>query len=149
MKSVLKVLTPVLFFTLATSWMSCSRDNNPTSSMSSLAGTWNLATMTDKLMNMTFTAGAPTNIPGLGSITRSGNIVLTDANYTATLISILAVTGQPTVADTSVGIGTYTYTNSTFFMSDTGSPTPDTLKMNWNGDNLTLEDDEIIMNLIR
>ncbi len=83
MKRIIKALTLVVLFTTCISWMNCG-DDNPLAP-SSLAGTWNLVTFTDKENNVTVNAGEATDIGGGIIFTVTGSLVLTETRYTFTL----------------------------------------------------------------
>lgn len=143
MKRTIK--TSVLFVLLVTclSWMNCGDDNNPLAP-SSLAGTWNFVSVTDKETNITTNAGDQVDL-GVGVTgTISGTIVLTETTFTLTLA--ITPTGAQPVSFTASG--TYSISGSTMTIVVNSSNNPEidlgssTATISRSGNRLTIEDVE-------
>ena len=83
MKRTIKTMLLFILFGTCISLMSCEDDDNPLSP-SSLAGTWNLVSFTDKASNFTVTAGEPTDMGQGMTMTITGSLVLTETRFTMT-----------------------------------------------------------------
>lgn len=143
MKRIIKALTLVVLFATCISWMNCGDDDNPLAP-SSLAGTWNLVTFTDKEDNFTVNAGEATDI-GVGVIiTVTGSLVLTETRYTFTMSITFSIPGLPET-ETETSTGTYSISGSTLTIVEDGTGETDTSTISTSGDRLTLEDDEVKM----
>jgi len=138
MKRIIKALTLVVLFATWISWMNCGDDDNPLAP-SSLAGTWNLVSFTDKENNVTVNAGEATDIGGGIIFTVTGSLVLTETRYTFTLS--LTLSGFGTETETSTG--TYSISGSTLTIVEDGTGETETITISTSGDQLTLEDDEV------
>ena len=143
MKCIIKALTLVVLFATCISWMNCG-DDNPLAP-SSLAGTWNLVTFTDKEDNFTVNAGEATDI-GQGTIfTVTGSLVLTETRYTFTLSLTVSIPGFPPETETLTSTGTYSISGSTLTIVEDGTGETGTVTISTSGDRFTLEDDEVTM----
>ncbi len=141
MKCIIKALTLVVLFATCISWMNCGDDDNPLAP-SSLAGTWNLVTFTDKENNVTVNAGEATDIGGGILFTVTGSLVLTETRYTFTLSITFSIPGFPPDTETITSTGTYSISGSTLTIVEDGTGETDTITISTSGDQLTLEDVE-------
>ena len=141
MKRIIKALTLVVLFATCISCMNCGDDDNPLAP-SSLAGTWNLVTFTDKENNVTVNAGEATDIGGGILFTVTGSLVLTETRYTFTLSITFSIPGFPPETDTETSTGTYSISGSTLTIVEDGTGETDTITISASDDRLTLEDDE-------
>ena len=142
MKRIIKALTLVVLFATCISWMNCGDDDNPLAP-SSLAGTWNLVTFTDKENNISVNAGEATDIGQGVIITVTGSLVLTETRFTSTLSITLSIPGIPPFTETDTATGTYSISGSTLTIVEDGTGETDTVTISTSGDRLTLEDDEV------
>ena len=141
MKRMIKALTLFVLFATCISWMNCG-DDNPLAP-SSLAGTWNLVSFTDKEDNVTVNAGEATDIGGGIIFTVTGSLVLTETRYTFTLSITFSIPGLPPATDTETSTGTYSISGSTLTIVEDGTGETETINISTSGDRLTLEDDEV------
>ncbi len=144
MKRIIKALTLIVLFAACIPWMNCGGDDNPLAP-SSLAGTWNLVTFTDKEDNFTVNAGEATDIGQGITMTITGSLLLTETRYTFTLLIIASISGFPPETETLTSTGTYSVSGSTLTIVEDGTGETGTVTMSTSGDRLTLEDDEVTM----
>ncbi len=138
-----KILPTVLLAVLASAifWLNCGGDSNPLSP-SSLAGTWDLVSFTNKQLNITANAGQPTDIGNGVTITVNGSLVLTETRYQISLTIVTSVPGQSPVTETESSAGTYSINGSTATVVEDGTGDTIIFTISRSGNRLTLEDAE-------
>jgi len=122
-------------------WLNCGGDSNPLAP-SSLAGTWDLVSFTDKTINITVPAGQPTDIGNGETVTITGSVVLTETRYQYSLTFVTAVTGQPAQTVVESSAGTYSINGSTVTAVEDGSGEINVFTLTRSGNRITLEDAE-------
>ncbi len=144
MKRTIKTLLLLVLFGMCISLMSCKDDDNPLSAYS-LAGTWNLVTITIKENNTTLNAGEPTEIEEGITMTITGSLVLTETRFTFTQLVTISISGFPPETDDMTSTGTYSISGSTLTIveDDTGETSSSTISTSDN--RLTIDDDEVTM----
>ncbi|MFQ6112660.1 MAG: lipocalin family protein [bacterium] len=142
MNRTIKTLILFVLFGTCISWMNCGNDDNPLTP-SSLAGTWELVTFTDKTTNVTANAGEATDIGEGATMTVTGSLVLTETRYTFTLSITISMSGLPPDTETMTSTGTYSIGGSTLTIVEDGTGETNTATISISRGRLTLEDDEV------
>lgn len=141
MKRTIKNLAVFVLLVICIAWMNCGDDDNPLAP-SSLAGTWNLVTFTNKEDNITATAGQPVDIGNGITLTISGTAVLTETRYDITLTQTTSIPGLPPQTDEENFTGAYSISGSTLTTTEDGTGEIDTATISRSGNQLTIEDVE-------
>ncbi len=144
MNRLIKTLAFFVLLAMSFSWINCSDDNNPLSP-NSLAGTWNLVSMTDKTSNTTFNAGEPIDVGQGVMITMTGSLVLTENQFTFTTTTVISVPGSADSTKVEIDTGTYSVSGSTMTTNSGNSGENRSMTISRNDNRMTLEDNEIRM----
>ena len=122
-------------------WLNCGGDSNPVAP-SSLAGTWDLVSFTDKTINITVPAGQPTDIGNGVTITVTGSVVLTESSYQISVTFVTSVPGQLPQTEVTSSSGSYSINGSTLTAVEDGSGEINVFTLTRSGNRITLEDAE-------
>lgn len=121
--------------------LGCSKAVNPLSP-NSLAGEYVLVEFTDKRINVTFTAGVPTD-DGTGTgtdVTVTGGLNLTKERFTLTRTHLFAAKNVVSRTVTETVSGTYSIIEAVFNISDEKTGQTDAIPISVTGAQLILED---------
>ncbi|MFQ5603863.1 MAG: hypothetical protein ACE5HS_11390 [bacterium] len=142
MERTIKKITLFVFLTSSFTWFYCGDDANPLAPKE-LAGSWTFVSLTNKIDNITISAGDQADIGGMTGII-TGTLELTETTFTFTFT--ISATGIP--PQSLAFSGTYSISGSTLTAIVSSSTVPDievgtnTFTISRSGDRMTFEDDE-------